>query len=292
MFFFSLVVEEGKLLCAGNVVFSVSSILMSIFESSRNESTEEKRTVLFGYKNPSDLNLLKRDSERSNSMTLVHTRDLTTQYDCCMVFEIDNKETDGLSAFAKRYIRKLTMNNLDVFIVSSGKYNFVLIRASLSSLRRAADTLQFRMLLDPKHLKLLAEQGDTENGIQPIQILHDSAQSRLWPYDYIYAPYEQNFSESLYWKREDMTHPFRSSVRFKIIQAMISSKPPDGSYPIKIRSHVLKKNIVAFYPLHKTHRLQRLKDTWLSIWVPPMNQPFDDIKVLLLFMLSLLLLCG
>jgi hypothetical protein len=222
-------------------------------------------------------------SVRSNSRTTSsyqHLRSqLTSQFDCCLVFLVDHKELDGISVFAKRYIRKLVMNGLNIFIYSNGIYNFILIKAAIDKLRQVADSLQYKFLLNSNILQQIAENGDQEIGIRPIHINHDPKQSHLTPYQYIYAKYRLDLPEELYEKQTELNHPFRSSIRFKLVLAMIVSKPSDGSFPIKIRPHIHKKNIVAFYPLHDLTRLEQLRETWLPLTVLPWALPFYDIKV-------------
>lgn len=214
----------------------------------------------------------------SSSISIPFTT-LFSQYDCCLVFCVDKLETDGISIFAKRYIRKLVMNGLDIFIYTNGYYNFILIKASLDQLRYTADKLQYKFLLNSNILQKIAENGDEEVGIHPIHIYHDEYQSHLTPYQYIYAKYRLDLPEELYSPHQDFNHPFCSSIRFKLVLAMIVSKPADGSFPIKIRQHITKKNIVAFFPLHDRSKLKKLQDSWLPLGVLPWNAPFYDIKV-------------
>jgi hypothetical protein len=222
---------------------------------------------------------LPSGNSRTNSGYQQLRYQLTSQFDCCLVFLVDHKEPDGISVFAKRYIRKLVMNGLNIFIYSNGIYNFILIKATIEKLRIIADSLQYKLLLNSEILQKIAENGDPEIGIRPIYINHDPKQSHLTPYQYIYAKYRRDLPEELYEQQPEVNHPFRSSIRFKLVLAMIVSKPSDGSFPIKIRPHIHKKNIVAFYPLHDILKLEQLKETWLPLSVLPWALPFHDIKV-------------
>jgi hypothetical protein len=226
--------------------------------------------------------LTEQTRENEYSRTSDIFQDEASTYDYCMVFDYDKKSDDGLSDFAKRYIRKLQQNGLDTFLFYSVKKShiFVLIRASLKKLRDFADSTEFRMLLDSKLLKEYANKGDPENNIAPIDILDDKFESPFWPYDMIFSKYRTEIPEELYWKPSGAEHPFRTSIRLKLTQMMIQAQPPDGSQPIKIRYHILKKNIAAFYPLHNMDRLSTLRDKWMSFKMLPWQQPFFDIKVI------------
>jgi hypothetical protein len=245
--------------------------------------------MIFGYKDPLGLNILDRESNERNSRdTVVGNQqfEISSDYDCCMVFEADMNDPDWLTAFAKRYARKMSYNNCDIFMYKSNGLVFVLIRAKLESLRKCAEAIKLKLLLDSTKLQEYARTGDPEKSISPITMLHDTTQSHIWPFDYIYLQFKNDIPQDFYWKRNDMRHPFRSCVRIRIVMTMISAKPPDGSHPIKIRTHLKKKNIAAFYPLHNARRLNKLSERWFGACVLPWQQPFTDIKVSLLFVVQ------
>ena len=236
---------------------------------------------MFGYKDPLKVNLTdpRKSAERNSCDSVDGRTGVIAEYDCCMVFRADKSDPDGLSTFAKRCSRKLSFNKLDIFMYYSNDLIFVLIRANLEQLRQHAESTKLKLLMDPTFLQEYAKRGDPEHGIGPINMLHDEAQSQLWPFDMIYLRYQRDIREEFYWKREDMQHPFRSSIRIRLVMTMVTAKPPDGSQPIKIRPHIRKKNIAAFYPLHNMHRLDKLGSEWLPLTVFPWQQPYMAIKV-------------
>lgn len=246
--------------------------------------------MIFGFKDPLSLNILDRESNERNSRDtiLVSHPEISSDYDCCMVFESDKNDPDGLTTFAKRYARKMTYNNCDIFMYTNNGLVFILIRAKLESLQKSAEAIKLKLLVDPKVLQEYASTGDPEKSIGPINMLHDITQSSMWPFDNIYLQFKNDIPQNFYWKRDDMRHPFRSCVRIRIVMTMISAKPPDGSHPIKIRTHLKKKNIAAFYPLHNARRLSKLSEKWFAACVLPWHYPFSDIKVCVIFLSDIL----
>jgi hypothetical protein len=164
--------------------------------------------------------------------------DKASEYDYCMVFAVD-ENTGGMSRYTYRVIRKMRQHGLDLFIFYSRRKShiFVMIRLSLERLRSFADQIEFKMLLDEKQLEEAATRGNAEMNISPINILHDPEESYIKPYEMIYAKYRDELTEDLYWRPERLTHPFRESVRLKLTQILIESKPADPNQnPIKLRS--------------------------------------------------------
>lgn len=66
---------------------------------------------------------------------------------------------------------------------------FVLVRYPPSKLTIFADSINFKMLLDPAKLEAKCKLGDPENRIAPLNIGHDSSLTHFEPYEYIYARY-------------------------------------------------------------------------------------------------------
>jgi hypothetical protein len=170
--------------------------------------------------------------------------DKASEYDYCMVFQVD-PTTGGMTRFTYRVLRKMRLHGLDLFIFYSLRktHLMVMIRLSLEKLRSLADKLEFKMLLDEKTLQETAHAGNPDKQIAPIDILHDPEESFIRPYEMIYAKYRDELSEELYWRPDRITHPFRESVRLKLTQILIESKPADGSHPIKLRR--VQKIIIA-----------------------------------------------
>lgn len=213
----------------------------------REMSTEQVqlKKPLLEEVNPNDVLVQERNPSRilsneSFPKLLEHDEqnlDKASEYDCCMVFQVD-ANTGGMSRYTYRVLRKMRQHGLDLFVFYSIRktHLLVMIRLSLEKLRSLADKLEFKMLLDEQRLEETAKAGKPEKGIGPIDILHDENESFIRPYEMIYAKYRDELPEDLYWRPERLTHPFRESVRLKLTQILIESKPEDGSQPIKLRS--------------------------------------------------------
>jgi hypothetical protein len=138
--------------------------------------------------------LLDRGGGESSGVT---TPEELLGYDYCMVFDYDSKTQNGLSEFAKRYLKKLEGNGLELFLYYGvgNRHIFVLIKASLKNLRLFADANEFVMMLDPSKLREYANAGDAEIGISPIEILDDKTECEYNPYELIYGKYRTEIPE-------------------------------------------------------------------------------------------------
>lgn len=62
-----------------------------------------------------------------------------------------------------------------------------------------------------------------------------------------------------------MTHPFRDIVRLKLINLMLQAPSNEGGCGLALRKLVVKKVILAFYPLHDHQKLAEL-DSKINEW--------------------------
>jgi hypothetical protein len=129
------------------------------------------------------------------------------------------------------------MIRLDIFLVYSlrQQHIFVLIRASLQKLRLVAEEHQVKMLLDEQKLKAVLEAGNPEKNIAPLEIPHDPSETEFRPHEYIAGRFRTEVDSDLYWRPDDISHPFRESVRLKLTLIMIELPPPCGGDCIQVR---------------------------------------------------------
>lgn len=66
---------------------------------------------------------------------------------------------------------------------------YVLVRFALSKLTLFADSMNYKMLLDPVLLEAKCKDGDVERNIAPMNIGHDPNITKFGPYEHIYARY-------------------------------------------------------------------------------------------------------
>ncbi len=127
-----------------------------------------------------------------------------------MVFEV-NDDGDSLTEHAYDVINRMKFMGLDTFLFFSLRrtHVFVMIRLSLERLRSFANRLDFKLLLDRHRLEIAAKAGNSEKNIGPIEIRHNPEESNLTPYEMIYMKYRDHVPEDLYWRPEDLSHPFR-----------------------------------------------------------------------------------
>jgi hypothetical protein len=130
----------------------------------------------------------------------------------------------------------LFVYRLDIFLVYSlrEKHIFVLIRASLQKLCKVADEHQVKMLLNEEKLKAALEAGNEEKNIAPVSIAHDPNETEFRPCEFINGRFRNEVDRDLYWRPDDISHPFRESVRLKLTLIMIELPPPGGG-SIKVR---------------------------------------------------------
>jgi hypothetical protein len=215
--------------------------------------------------------------------------DKANEYDYCMVLPTGGqKNKDGtksakgeLSDIAKGYIAKLRVLGLDLFIFRGQTGNdeiYVLIRASIEKLRNFADDIDFQMLLDPVVLEQYAKRGDVEAKIGAIDIDHNPSVTQMHPYEKIYARYSRNAPEELYWRPEGLSHPFRESVRIKLLGLLIQSKPATGGENLKLQRYLRSGTVLGFYPLHNREVTSELSNEWLRMSAMPWEQPLFAIK--------------
>jgi len=61
-----------------------------------------------------------------------------------------------------------------------------------------------------------------------------------------------------------MDHPFRDLVRLKLINLMLQAPASEGGCGLALRKLVVRKTILAFYPLHNHEQLKTLYDKIMS----------------------------
>ena len=98
-----------------------------------------------------------------------------------------------------------------------------------------ADEHQVKMLLNEEKLQHVIETGNAQLNIAPLHIPHDPSETEIRPHEYITGRFRNEVAEELYWRPDDITHPFRESIRLKLTLIIIELPPPCGSGSIKVR---------------------------------------------------------
>jgi len=203
--------------------------------------------------------------------------DIVNDYDYCMVLPAKN----GVLADKQLgYCRKLKELDLETFTFMgfNKQMVFILVRASLERLRNFADDIDFNMLLDSQVLEETCAKGNAEQNIGPFQIKHRPDISPFTPYEKIYARYSRSVNEDLYWRPEGQQHPFRESVRLKVLNLIIQSKPSENSENLKISRYLRSGWMLAYFPLHNSEVMTELRHEWLRTYAMPWEQPLFAVK--------------
>eukprot|EP01041_Mallomonas_annulata_P011583 gene11583-24224_t len=215
--------------------------------------------------------------------------DLASEYDYCMVLKaviLNGRDLD-LDEHGKLYVNILLSMGLDLFIYSCSERAsaYVLIRTPLELLRAYSDKIDFPLLLDPNRLKEEAARGDEKNNISPIAIRHDPNESTINPYDYIFASYKNNQTQSqydindeLYWRPQGQNHPFTEIIRLKLTLMLIEEKPAIGRESIKIQKFIQKGHILSFFALHSLKENISLQSHMSLRFRLPWNEPIEQLR--------------
>jgi len=205
--------------------------------------------------------------------------DFASLYQYCLVLNASEKG-DSLDDDGKSYVNRLRRSGLDcyMFMSSSKKEVFVLLRVPMEKLNAHCDNLDYKLLLDPEKLEEVAKKGFPEFKIAPISITHNPLETNMKPYHHIYAPFKVDVPIELYWRPSDKKHPFREILRDKLALALIESRTPYGDEPLDIDQYIKDEKIKAFFPLHKPMKRDELTKTWLQFNFLPWTEPIDQIK--------------
>ena len=160
---------------------------------------------------------------------------------------------------------------------------FVYIHCPLPNFRAYAIDKNYMMLCDSKELMRHA----IRRGI----MINDSDRySSFDPYESIYVRYTDSLPESLYWRPDGMTHPFRSFVRLVLLNRMVEEglqeiyanedhdKDTSDIRSARIKGQIFAGNVLGFYPLHKHEVSRKLLRHWNYLYNGPWNIPLFQIK--------------
>lgn len=153
------------------------------------------------------------------------------QYDLSLVFPVEpssGKLYSDDETIVRKMLLTLGRKYIYIFYSSNDAFIFVLIRAGLKLLKLEAEKYKWRFLLDREVIRSVAEAGNEEHLIDPIYIPHDPSISLLGPYEYMYCVYTSDPDiQDLYYRTADMTHPFRKSIRIKMLLHILANTKLD-----------------------------------------------------------------
>ena len=221
------------------------------------------------YKNPAFLSSSRIPPNNWVPKELV---DECSNFDFCLVVKAlsgndSNVVCQLVNLFERRFTTQMHHN-------SDCTELYILITASLIELRNFAQRIKFKMLCDPNNLFEIIK----DNFKLPSLINEGTQYSPISPYECIYVPYTKEMEKKmLFWCPPGMSHPFRSSVRLKLLAMMIDNELAGAEESERVRKHITHGNVLAFFPLHSPHFQRHLTKDWLQLrW--PWKAPLFQIK--------------
>ncbi len=189
------------------------------------------------------------------------------------------EKTKGFSEDAKLVLKALHSAELEFtqyFSVHEDEI-YLLVKVGEEKLRKFADAIDFKLLLDEYQALRAARAGAV--GILPFNITHGSEVTNFRPFQHIYAEYSSDPSiQKLYYKNPREKSLFVDLIRLKLIISIIEAPAFKGGAHLSINKLIDKKTLLGFFPLHDNSKIELLKDKWLNLYATPNQQPFDDIK--------------
>ena len=210
-------------------------------------------------------------------------------WDYVLVFKVFDAD-DNLTSFQKKFsvrkvVERITQAGLETKMFFSLQRDevFVKIRCPLERLKKHADDMDYKLLLDPVKLRIHANKGKRDakgNWVWlPIDIEDSQNQSPYDPYDMIYGKYDSHEDlDDLYKRYGGKNKIFRGVDRLRLIRSILENKEAQGGAGLKIRTMVMNKAILAAYPLHDYDDLLALQAEWLRWKAMPDGQPFLEIR--------------
>lgn len=190
-------------------------------------------------------------------------------WDCAIVFKINeydekraldlekdkSRYEDAKSKSLKSILHRLAEAGLETKLFYSIQNDevYVKVRGSLKRLKDEADRIEYQMLLEAASVSNALKLGGTnkKSGLKwaPVSIPEKTKETRMSPYEYISAPYQQSNGSYLYKKYGDNSI-FRSSDRIKLIHSIITARIDDGGANISIFKNIVESDndIIGYFP--------------------------------------------
>jgi hypothetical protein len=204
-----------------------------------------------------------------------------SKYDICVNFRSNdvNDLNEELYLLLEQFISHFGRKNLYLYESSIQNLTFILIRGSVGKLKLRAEKDKFPMLLDPTITEKIALKGDSDYSILPLILNFNPSESLIRPFDYIYSSYRTDFDlQQIFWKPETSSHPFRRSIRLKLMQRIMLETNKDGKPTIDLDKLLMDGVISSYYPIHDWSEISTFKKFWLGPCSMPFLQPIQAIR--------------
>lgn len=229
-------------------------------------------------------------------------------WDYCLVFKINDVRNDQEKAENKdpeigekitamiECIRQSGLETHAYFTANAKKKArlFLLVRAALPVLHRAAAATGRRVELDPQDVRDRAEKGfDVTDPSDPEGrplgrvvkfAINDAPEfSKYHPYAHIHAKFvDRPTAHGLYRRLPGMAHVFASVVRCQLLQLIVRRelKTIDikMDHELAISDKSSEKLLLAEYPLHDAALKRALAERWVGRWAAWLRVPLTDVK--------------
>jgi hypothetical protein len=211
--------------------------------------------------------------------TNLRETEFSDEYDYVLVLPWSEDDSEKKKPYTIEIVRKLDQANIEYFCYLSVQKDelMVLFRVPHKVLALYADTIDFKLQLDPVETKRICEAGNPQFNIKPFTINDGPQYTPYPPYDYIYGRYESSIDQSIYMKC-DGENIFPINARLKLTYYILQNSVSSGGCGLNIGKLLKKERILAIYPVHNEMIKKQLTSSWLRYDVMPWNQPLDDIK--------------
>jgi hypothetical protein len=205
-------------------------------------------------------------------------------------------ERHGLKKLTKKQ-RKFTHKSLITLLTDAGfetrmHYNlahdtvFVKVRLAPEPMKKFADTIDYKMCLNPSKLRAKLEKGKKNEEKEwqwlPLELVDPLELSKYNHTDFIYGKYDTSPDlQDLY--KHGSSQIFSGVDRIRLIMSKLETSKDMGGCGLSLRELTGAKKeadrvVLASFPLHEYRALQELKRKWLVLFQWPHKQPFDEIK--------------
>ena len=135
------------------------------------------------------------------------------------------------------------------------------------------------MLLDPERSRIRMEKGNKEKEIKP-HVINDSAVfTRLNPYDYIWARFENSKKDLFYFNtNESNEFTFSELNRLRLIYYLLKAPKRIGGCSLELTELLKKEQILSIYPLHNVDENHAILSKALEFSCFPWMFPFGAIR--------------
>ena len=205
------------------------------------------------------------------------------KYDLCLVFnaEVGKDDLKERSAdILDKIIHILGLSSYTQFYSHNNDVRFVLFKLGQSNCKKLAQALQYNMLLDPKKAAKQATEGSKTLKIDPFRIVYDRSISTLQPYEYIFAPYNQDESIQKYFFKPDnaVKGVFTKANILDLLLVLLQSSTNDGGAGLSLRDLKESGAILDYFPIADAKLKETIKEEYLLWSNVPWNLPFGAIS--------------